>query len=627
MKKQLLLLLTLSVPVLSFGQNVMGRITANGVGVPNVMVSDGEVVTQTDADGQYSFTSTKHYPYVFYSLPRGYRPQQKNGFVPLFWQSLDSNNKEKVERHNFMLFPSENDNYQMIIGADSHLANRTGDLNQFKDGYVTRIRQEKSASPDPVYSMILGDLTWDNYWYSRKFNLADFYSKCTEFSYPVILWPVIGNHDNDGGTAPSNDTDFLSAQPWRKTVAPTFYSFNLGRVHYVVLDDIYYKNEDTGGSYNTGIVGSRNYDALITDDQFEWLEKDLALVEDKDAPLVIAMHIPTWALSSSSPYTPLARLSNDGTNRLCKAVKQFSKVHIVTGHTHYNYVAHPKEYPNVTEHNIAAICATWWWTGQITGHHVCKDGSPGGYSMWTVRGDEVSWKYHSIEDNGNMQMRIYDMNTVKDYFANDENAKKFFAVYPSRTTYSSVGKNVIYINVFGYDTDWKIEVFESKIKRSVSRVRNEDPFHTIAYDVPRTVQNGSCTADFSTNMTSHLFQSTMTSATLPVTVRVTDSFGRVFVQSIERPHPFNLDMEKLQLNDDLTDVGSTELTPKVKVYSPSLGQLCIESPIEQPALIVLPDGTFRRVSLQRGSNMLPAGHCPGICIIKVGEGTKKVMLR
>ncbi len=627
MNRQIAFLIFFLFSILASGQNVKGRITASGLGVAGVVVSDGEVVTQTDENGNYAFTSTKRFPYVFYSLPRGYRPQQKNGFVPLFWKSLDTNNVDKVEMVNFQLYPTDNDNYRIAIGADSHLANRTGDLAQFKNGYVVRLREEKNALNMPLYSMILGDLTWDAYWYSRKFNLSDFYSTLTDYGYPVTLWPVIGNHDNDGGTTPGNNTDFLAAQPWRKTVAPTFYSFNLGRVHYIVLDDIYYKNEDTGGSYQTGIVGSRNYDDMITDDQFEWLEKDLALVEDKSVPLVIAMHIPTWRLSSSSPYTPATNLANNSTIRLCEAVKQFGNVHIVSGHTHINYMAHPKEYPNVTEHNIAAICATWWWSGQITGQHVCKDGSPGGYSMWTVHGDELSWKYNSTEDNGNLQMRIYDMNTVKNYFATSDSVKKFLSVYPSRTTYSSVGKNVVYINVFGYDTDWKVEVYEGRLKPSVTRIRTEDPFHTIAYDIPRTVGNGSCTSDFVSNMTAHLFQVSTTTPTMPITVRVTDSFGNVYVQSIERPHPFNLNMEKLQLSEDFTDVPSTEMLSKVKVYSPSRGQLCIESPVEQAALVALPDGTFRKVTLQRGSNILSAGPHPGVCIIKVGEETKKVTVR
>ena len=37
-------------------QNISGTITCSGVGVPNVVVSDGYVVTTTDANGKYAIT-------------------------------------------------------------------------------------------------------------------------------------------------------------------------------------------------------------------------------------------------------------------------------------------------------------------------------------------------------------------------------------------------------------------------------------------------------------------------------------------------------------------------------------------------------------------------------------------
>lgn len=43
----------------SNAQNINGRITCDGAGVQGVAVSDGYVVTLTDADGNYSFTSQK----------------------------------------------------------------------------------------------------------------------------------------------------------------------------------------------------------------------------------------------------------------------------------------------------------------------------------------------------------------------------------------------------------------------------------------------------------------------------------------------------------------------------------------------------------------------------------------
>lgn len=521
-----------------------------------MVVSDGDSVTVTDERGYYTLNSQKRNGYVFYSLPRGYEPALSDGFRPQFWQKLNYSNPVINEMHNFNLTQRENDDYSLVIGADSHLANRTRDLEQFRNGYIECLKNEKNAvGKGRIYSMILGDLSWDAYWYARNFDLEDFLNTCKDYGYPMILWPVIGNHDNDGGTLAGEMCDFQASAPWRSSMAPNYYSFNLGRVHYVVLDDIYYRNDDTGGSYNKGIVGNRNYNNQITDDQFEWLERDLSYIEDNETPIIVALHIPVWKIETKSPFSTSAYLTGDNSKRLCDLLKRFNKVHIVSGHTHYNFHAHPSAYPNVMEHNIAAICATWWWTGYCSGHHICRDGSPGGYSLWEISGDDMSWQYKSIEQNGNLQMRLYDMNTVKEYFASNDSARQLLAVYPTRNTYSDYAKNIVLVNVFAYDTDWKITVYEGTSRRTATRIYGEDPFHTICYDIPRVIQNGSYTSDFATGKTSHMFRIQTALPDTPVTVTVTDSFGRMFAQTINRPHPFCLQMEQLQITEDPTAIG------------------------------------------------------------------------
>jgi len=550
-KKYIVLLLLALTSLAAKAQNVKGYVRSSNKGVPGVVVSDGDSVTVTDENGYYALQSDKRNGYVFYTLPRGYEPTLQDGFRPQFWQALKYS-VNLTETHSFTIMRRDNDDYSLVIGADSHLANRTSDLSQFKNGYMECLKAEKKAvGSGRIYSMILGDLTWDNYWYSRNYDLEDFMSTCKEYGYPMMLWPVIGNHDNDGATPAGENCDFLASGPWRKIVCPNYYSFNLGRVHYVVLDDIYYKNEDTGGSYSTGIVGSRNYTNHITPEQFEWLKRDLAYVEDKTAPLVIALHIPVWLLNKKSPFAASAFLTGSDSGKLAEICKDFKNVHVISGHTHYNLFSHPTSYPNVMEHNIAAICATWWWTGNMNGHHVCRDGSPGGYSLWQVQCDKLQWKYKSIEQNGDMQMRIYDMNTVKEYFATNDDAKKMLAKYTSRSNYASLADNTVYVNIFAYDNDWKVEAFEGETRRTATRICDEDPFHSLCYDLPRVASTGSYTGDFASTTTCHMFSIKTNAANTPVTLRVTDSFGNVYVQSIQRPMPFDINLESRQ------EIGST----------------------------------------------------------------------
>lgn len=528
-------------------QNLTGRITCDGRGVKDVVVSDGDEVTLTDREGYYALQSQKRNGYVFYTLPRGYEPELLAGFNPQFWAALRTPDLSATEVHDFRLKKVKNDSYNILIGADTHLAGRADDLEQFRSGFIPCLEKERVMGDGrQLYSMLLGDLTWDVYWTQNRFNLNDFMRTLREMNYDTMLWPVIGNHDNDPAVPPSSETDFLSSAPWRSIVCPNYYSFNLGRIHYVVLDDIFYKNEDTGGAYAQGVAGSRNYDGMITEEQFRWLEKDLALVKDKSAPVIIALHIPVTKLKGTDFSTVTDKLAKHSSIRLFDAVKAFQTVHVVSGHTHYNYTTHPKEYPNVTEHNIAAVCAVWWNSGIVSGRHNCRDGSPGGYSLWQVNGKKVKWQYHSMEENGETQMRVYDMNTVRDFYRTDAGMKALLQKYPDRMDYGQVPDNVVMANVFAYDDDWKVEFFENGSPLVAGRVTAEDPFHTLAYDLPAFRKNGSAGKNSMSNRTMHMFQAKAQTANAPVTVRVTDSFGQVYEHTIQRPHAYSLSMEDFE---------------------------------------------------------------------------------
>ena len=194
------------------------------------------------------------------------------------------------------------------------------------------------------------------------------------------------------------------------------------------------------------------------------------------------------------------------------------------------------------EHNIAAVCATWWGTGRFTGRHLCTDGTPGGYSLWTVKGRKLTWQYHSMEPNGDMQMRVTDMNAVRYFYRNSEPMKAFLKKYPARTDFSKLPKDMIYVNVFAYDDDWKVEVFEDGQPLKVNRETVEDPLHTLAFDYAVFMKKGSVGNGSQTRKNTHMFTAQAASSLTPIKVRVTDSFGQVYEQELKRPAQFDLEM-------------------------------------------------------------------------------------
>lgn len=584
-KKLVFAVIALGSAMTSNAQNISGRITCDGAGVANVPVSDGYVVTYTDADGNYSFTSQKKNGYVFYTLPSGYEPSTSYNFIPKFWEKLTSADVNTAETHNFVLKKVDNDDYLMVIAADSHIAKRNSDQTMYRQSYISSLKQEKAnaqAAGKRIYSIILGDLTWDNYWYSNSYNLNNFMTDQKSYGYPIILFPVIGNHDNDPGVAYTSadkgaTTDFKSSQPWREIVSPNYYSFNIGKTHYVVLDNIFYKNQDTGGSYSKGVVGSRNYADRVEQYQLDWLKKDLEKV-DVNTPVIVCQHIPTFRLSS---FTFTAYGASDNYSSLATILKPYKNVHFVSGHTHYNFTAHPSAYSNMTEHNIASICATWWWTGVTNGknvkYQVCQDGSPAGYSFWEVNGTDLKWKYRSITGSGDSQIRGYDMNKVKEFMSTDANAVAVVKQYGATVVpnFSDYRANSILVNVFNYDTDWKVEITEgTDIKLVPTRLNEYDPYHVLAFDVNRYKNAKSINTGFATIQNQHMFRSFATTSNLPITIKVTDRFGQVHYKTFQRPMAFSLDMVDQQVDADLGDVnvdGQLNVTDVTEMINAVLG--------------------------------------------------------
>lgn len=417
--------------------------------------------------------------------------------------------------------------------SDWHLANRNNDLAQFVDGMLPDINKtiaEYKARGIKVYGLTLGDLSWDGYWYSNKFALPEYLEQMYKIKCPIFN--VIGNHDND----PYASNDWDAALPFKELVAPNYYSFNLGDVHYVVLDDIEYIN--TGGSQ--GVVGKRNYNSTIVADQIEWLRKDLATIKDKSTPIVIGMHIPLYnypTLDTDGSQRNTIRLDNG--HQLISLLNDFSDVHVITGHTHCNFTV--EDSPNIMEHNTAAICATWWWTGRngYSGNHICKDGSPGGYGVWENEAKNMEWYYKSMGYEREYQFRTYDLNTIHitaEKYApksNNKEVARYAGVYANPNS-----NNEVLINVWGYDSKWQIEVNENGTSLEVERVGMKDPLHLISYDAQRLNVGATPTSGFNTYPTAHLFKAKASSATSTLDIKVTDRFGNIYTERMARPKEF-----------------------------------------------------------------------------------------
>ena len=509
------------------GATVYGKVLCDGTGVAGVSVSDGEEVVRTDKDGVYQLKSKKYHKYVFVSVPSGYEPFRQ-GILPVIHTQLEKA-ASVAERADFQLKKVEGqDNYTMLMLGDIHLANRTGDRNQFKS-FVNDINAFRSKLSGPVYALTLGDMTWDLYWEVNNYGYKDYLADAKAIA-DLTIYQTIGNHDHSMYQV----GDYNTVEEYKKVIGPTYYSFNIGKVHYVVLDDVECTNSKPTTDEKGNACYVREYNANLVQQQYDWLAKDLSYV-DAATPIVVAMHIPLYNDNGS------ARM--EGASRLAQILSAYPEVHVYTAHTHTIYNVDKTASGHIFEHNAGSICGTWWWSAQETpGIHIGQDGSPGGYSVVNVAGTSFSWQYKATGSDVDRQFRTYDRNgisiTASQYVPNADASHQ--ADFEPGFWSTSSSANEVYINVWNWDPSWKVEVKEGGKALTVSKVKAYDPLHLVAYTAKRLNKNK--TASFATTENRHMFKVTASSASSSLEIKVTDRFGNVYTETMSRPKAFNTDI-------------------------------------------------------------------------------------
>ena len=509
------------------GTTVYGVVSTADGPVPGVVVSDGVEVTVTNEQGIYQLQSDKEWGYVFISVPAGYEVPAE-GVLPQFYKMMKGD-ASTAERVDFSLTAVDGqDDYKVLVLGDMHLANRTGDLKQFMEftsdlnAYRALHQQEK------MYAIALGDMTWDLYWYSNSYALPEYLNTINSQVKGLQIFHTIGNHDYDYKA--TNDRDAESR--FMDYIAPTYYSFNLGKVHYVVLDDIDCSNYDG--------TTSRDYEKRVSAGQLSWLAKDLSHV-DKSVPLVVVMHAQVFYPSQTDGF----KVDHDvlNTTQLLNVLDGY-KVHFITGHTHMNYNVTPDDAVTggreVYEHNTGAICGSWWWSGYLTpGVHLSPDGTPGGYAIWSVNGTDMEWMYKATGWTEDYQFRSYDLNNVHFSLADvpqmpagvPASVKKEYMKYVD--AYPGNQDNEVLINVWNWNPRWTLKVTdENGNTLTPEEVWAYDPLHVAAMSVKRFNSSTlTSTPSFITEKFPHFFKVKAADADVDLTITVCDEFGHQWTEN------------------------------------------------------------------------------------------------
>lgn len=386
-----------------FGMNLVGRVTVDGKPRQGVVVSDGINVMTTDENGEYQMYTTGR-QHVFISVPEDCEVPVLDG-EPKFYKTLDFTNETIIQRDFALTSCAKKSEWTLFTMADPQLG--TVDQEDFADIVLPEMINFTSTISGNVYGISLGDIVWNTP------SLYSFY-KQNIHRINIPTFSVIGNHDHNEGI--KNDTE--SDADFRDALGPTYYSANIGDCHLVVLDDILY----------SGASGRNDYKGEITEQQLEWLKKDLSYVS-KDKMLIVGLHIPTKRRNSTT------HLNNN--QDLYDIIKDFKEVQILSGHSHNQYTTTIAD--NITETTFGAVMGAYWYT-------LCNDGSPRGYAVLKFRGNELADKYYV----GSGLDKSYQMKLYK-----PEDAVLW---NPSNNPGDPYDK--ILINLFCWHDTWTVEVQE-----------------------------------------------------------------------------------------------------------------------------------------------------------------------
>ncbi|MFB9863606.1 calcineurin-like phosphoesterase C-terminal domain-containing protein [Rufibacter immobilis] len=433
-------------------QTLSGTVKARGKKLAKVVVSDGFSVVQTNKRGQFELPVNERAKFVFLSIPAGYEFPQEKGLAKHYLPITAG----KANKYDFELQPLGKDDskHSFIVWADPQVKDAKDVALMMQDSVPDAQKLVQSLGKDAlVHGIGVGDLVWDNH------KLFPDYSKAVG-AIGVPFFQALGNHDMDyrlGGDETSHAT-------FQKIFGPTYYSFNRGKAHYIVLDDVRYLGKE------------REYDGHLNEQQLAWIKQDLSFVP-KDHLVIISAHIP---------------ISSAVKNRedLFALLKGY-QVHIMTGHTHTNYNMLRE---GVYEHVHGTVCGAWW-SGSI-----CTDGTPNGYGVYEVNGNQLQWYYKSTGKDKSHQISL-DIEKL-------------------------TGQNRFIANVWNWDPAWKVEWYaDGKAMGALQNTKGYDP------EAVRTMKGDKLPARRAfaePARTEHLFMGHFGPEVKQVKVVATDRFGNQF---------------------------------------------------------------------------------------------------
>ncbi len=372
-------------------------------GLPGVRVSNGVDVVRTDDAGRWALPVGDD-TILFVIKPRDWWPPLDANGLPRFYYVHKPAGSPDAD----FAYPGVAPTGPLPASIDFPLSRRpesdrfevlvVGDPQPYDEeqlGWYARDTVAELVGSQAAFGLSLGDLVGDDLSLFEGLNAV-------QGRVGIPWYNVIGNHDlnfHSPGDAHSDET-------FERVYGPASYAFQVGRAHFVVLDDVLWGGFD--GLRSDGRARNDNYAAGFRPDQMRFLESLLATIP-ADELVVLAVHIPLPAPARRGAPRP---------QRVLELLSGHPHSLTLAGHTHRLDHAFfgPRDgfapEGGGRHHQFVVGAASgnrWRGAPDELGipHATMRDGAPNGYAVLEVDGHTYRLRYKASRRPADHQLSIF----------------------------------------------------------------------------------------------------------------------------------------------------------------------------------------------------------------------------
>ena len=399
-----------------FDSNGNGKFDSAERGIPNIKVSNGRDIVKTSESGAYEIEVSND-SILFVIKPRGWQSPLSDEKLPRFYYIHKPAGSPAFQfegvkptgalpnQIDFALYPQkEPETFKAILFGDPQPSD------QKEVDYIAHDVVEELVGTDALFGVTLGDIVNND--------LSLFESQAKAIAVLGIPWHnVIGNHDMNFDAK----NDKLSDETFERMFGPSYYSFDYGPVHFLVLDDVEWRVEENGKSGYRGGLGK---------EQMEFIRNDLSRIPH-DQLVVLLMHIP---LIDVHDRHELYRLIEK--RPFCMSVSAHRHIH------EHRFITREDGWrgPQPHHHVINVTVSGSWWQGKQDErgipHATMADGAPNGYSIISFDGQKYDIQFKAAGRSKDYQMNIHA---------------------PEMVPHDKTGETEFYVNVFNGSPRTKVQ--------------------------------------------------------------------------------------------------------------------------------------------------------------------------